>query len=116
MSNYTPDKWVMVKITSKKHGTTYKVLASWYGGFGGSDSWKLSSGTLRAKPFARKEGWIDFPQESGSTYICHPDLYGMSHYTSGVYREFEKQLEEVKDGSTIEVLPETTDFYSMEYT
>ena len=39
MSDYTPDKWVVVKITSDKNPPIHKVFACWYGGYAGSDSW-----------------------------------------------------------------------------
>ena len=39
----TPDKWVVLKIEHEGN-IIYKVFASWYGGYLGSDSWKLNSG------------------------------------------------------------------------
>ncbi len=43
MSEYTPDKWVVIEI-DYDGVKTQKILSSWYGGWAGSDSWRLSSG------------------------------------------------------------------------
>jgi hypothetical protein len=48
MSTYTPDRWIVVKLTKRDTGETInKVLAGWYGGFAGADSWKLNSGITK---------------------------------------------------------------------
>jgi len=44
MSDYTPDRWAIVHITSLDHPPIDKVVGSWYGGYGGSDSWRMNSG------------------------------------------------------------------------
>lgn len=80
MSEYVPDKWILVEVTSK-HGTFQKIFASWYGGFGGSDSWKLSSGNTNC--IDRGKYW-EFPQASGSTYKCGKDNVGTSMYTQSI--------------------------------
>jgi hypothetical protein len=96
MREYTPDSWKIVEIDSPKHGKIYKVLASWYGGFAGSNSWKLSSGIEDVK--------IDgdmyvLPQSSGSVYICHAGAEHVSGIMSGIYAGFSKQLEESGSGT-----------------
>lgn len=87
MSEYNPDKWVIVELKTPKE-TLYKVLASWYGGYTGSDSWKLSSGIQSVSEI--KNGYA-FHNYSGSVYNCHKEAYGMSMYTTGIYSKFEKQ-------------------------
>ena len=88
MREYTPDRWVLVEI--EYEGKKYcKVLASWYGGFAGSDSWKLSSGIESVK---ETEHVFEYPQSSGSTYFCYKDGYGMSGYASGVFQSFVNEL------------------------
>ena len=48
MSEYFPDKWVVVKISGYEDSPPiHKVFACWYGGWAGSDSWKLNSGITR---------------------------------------------------------------------
>lgn len=87
----TPDKWVLVELKNltdnKSH---YRVLGSWYGGFAGSNSWKLSSGVLPEK-LERTDTFYKSPQESGSTYTMYHGCYGMSGFTSGVARMYEEQ-------------------------
>lgn len=104
MSNYYPDKFVVVKLTVPEFGSVYKVLASWYGGYIGSDSWKLSSGITK---ITNTDAGYEFLNHSGSTYFCSKQTYGMSSYTFGVYNNFVKQLkEEAPEGSLIELICE----------
>jgi hypothetical protein len=108
MRTYSPDRWVILK-TSDAAGEYFKVLGSWYGGFGGSDEWKLSSGILDA--IKTEHGW-EFPQESGSLYRCHKDAYGMSNYTSSVLCGWQEQLKDATVGS-LEVMDENFDIASL---
>lgn len=108
MSTYTPDKWVMLKISNANH-VSYKVLASWYGGFGGGDSWKLSSGTKGAITHVNH---MEFPQHSGSSYVCGRDNYGMSNYAGSILSGWESSVEK---GTTIEIMPKDTDFGLINY-
>ena len=67
MSDYSPDRWVIVKIVTPKE-RLYKVFACWSGGYGGSDSWKMNSGITRA--MLVDDRW-EFDGYSGSVYSCH---------------------------------------------
>ena len=110
MSEYIPDKWVVVKITSDKSPPIHKVFACWYGGYAGSDSWKLNSGITRAY----EEGQcFMFDGSSGSTYICHKADYGMNMYGGGVLMNMRENAE--KNGITIEILPEETNWMEINY-
>jgi hypothetical protein len=80
MSTYTPDRWVVLEMNSE-HGKIQKVFAGWYGGFTGSDSWKLNSGITKVEEF---EDRYEFVGETGSVYICYKTCYGMSLYMAGV--------------------------------
>lgn len=70
MSLYTPDAWHILKIEGYKDESEpiYKVLAGWYGGFAGSDSWKLNSGITKITDCGDH---YDIDGYSGSTYRCH---------------------------------------------
>ncbi len=81
MSIKHPDRWVLLKFVSKKHGTLKKILSSWYGGYLGSDSWNLSSPIINSN---EKDTYYELKTES-SLYICHKNSYGMSSYTGSVY-------------------------------
>lgn len=75
--NYTPDNWVILRITSKEFGTLDKVFCSWGGGYCGSDQWKMSSGIVSYDHFDSR---VEFLNESGSNYICYKNSEGMSGY------------------------------------
>ena len=76
MSDYVPDKWVILKVKGKEE-TLYKVFACWYGGYGGSDSWQINSGIKLVKE--EEEYWL-FEGYSGSIYKCRKGSYGLSNY------------------------------------
>lgn len=99
MSTYTPDKWVMVELKTPKE-TLYKVLASWYGGFAGSNSWKLSSGVTSVN---ETEEAYEYTNYSGSLYVCYKGIYGMSMYTMSIYSSWADQASE---GVSIRVIDE----------
>jgi hypothetical protein len=100
MSNYTPDRWVIVEINSTEHGKIRKVLGSWYGGFAGSDSWRMNSGIQEV---IDRGQYYDIVGYSGSIYKCYKGSEGMSSYTSRVYEDYKKQLEESTRG-TMEIV------------
>ena len=110
MSDYHPDKWVVVKITGNTHPPIHKVFACWYGGWAGSDSWKLNSGITKAT----LEGYVySFEGSSGSVYECHSDCYGTNFYGGGVLEDMIKRA--AKNGITIEILPEETNWLEINY-
>jgi hypothetical protein len=110
MSEYTPDKWVVVKITGKDYPPIHKVFASWYGGYLDGDSWKLNSGITSAW----KEGsCYMFDGNSGSTYTCHKAQYGTNLYGQGVLNNLIDKIE--KTGGTCVILPEETDWLEVNY-
>jgi hypothetical protein len=110
MSEYIPDKWLVIKISSGTHPSIHKVFACWYGGWAGSDSWKLNSGITKAT----LEGYVySFEGSSGSVYQCHKDTYGANMYGHGVLENMIDKAE--KNGITIEVLPEETNWLEINY-
>ena len=110
MSDYAPDKWVVFKITNRDSISTYKVFASWYGGFAGSDSWKLNSGITKV---SLKDNVYSFEGYSGSVYDCHKNAYGINHAVEFALNSMRKMGE--KAGVTIEVLPEETNWLEINY-
>jgi hypothetical protein len=91
MSTYTPDAWVILEINSVEHGKCRKILAGWFGGYLSGDSWKLSSGNL---PEHIEDGYIIFPQESGSVYCCHINSERLSNITASQLAYWRKNLPE----------------------
>jgi len=109
MSEYFPDKWVVVRITAQST-TIHKVFACWYGGYAGSDSWKLNSGITRV--FEEGQCFM-FEGSSGSTYTCHKESYGTNGYGYGVLQNM--ITTSAKNGITIEILPEETNWLEIKY-
>lgn len=110
MSDYIPDKWVMVKIPYNGK-FLYKIFACWYGGYAGADSWKLNSGVTRVT----KEGYVySFEGSSGSVYDCHEHCYGTNMYGHGVLSNMIKRAKE-DGGYEIEIMPEDTNFMEIDY-
>jgi hypothetical protein len=110
MSDYTPDRWVVVKISRSNVDTIYKVFACWYGGYAGSDSWKLNSGITKA---TLMKDFYFFEGSSGSVYECHKNSYGTNMYGHGVLNGMIERSKE--HGVTIEILPEDTNWLEINY-
>lgn len=109
MSDYTPDRWVVVKIDTNKE-TLHKVFACWYGGFAGSDSWKMNSGITKV---IENDNHYLFEGYSGSVYKCYKQSYGTNSYGGSVLNRFIEGA--AKDGFTIEILSEETKFIEIDY-
>lgn len=107
--NYTPDRWVVVKITTDKK-RLYKVFASWSGGYTGSDSWQMNSGITQATLV--EDRWL-FLGYSGSVYSCYKDSYGTNGYGGNVLQGFIDKMP--SQGATMEVMPESTDWANLDY-
>jgi hypothetical protein len=88
MNTYTPDRWVVLEFDYNGDDIR-KVFAGWYGGYAGSDSWKLSSGITETKEF---EDRYEFLNESGSLYICYKTGYGMGGYQSAIYYQWQTEV------------------------
>lgn len=66
--DYSPHGWVILKMQTPE-GDLYKVFGGWYGGFAGSDSWKLNSGITKVNNIG--EGCYELEGYSGSVYTVH---------------------------------------------
>jgi hypothetical protein len=109
MSDYTPDRWMVLRIQTPKE-IIYKVFASWSGGYTGSDSWKLNSGIVRATLV--DDHW-EFDGSSGSVYRCHRDYYGTNGYGQAVLNNLLNQAKE--QGIEIDVLDRETAWAQLQY-
>jgi len=106
MSDYTPDRWVVVKITTDKE-MLYKVFACWYGGYAGSDSWKMNSGITEV---VSTDEYYDFHGWSGSVYRCYKNCYGANAYGGAVLSNFIDKAD-----YKIEIMPENTNWKELKY-
>lgn len=109
MSDYTPDRWTVIRIQASAE-VLYKVFASWSGGYAGSDSWKLNSGIVRA---TWTDPYWEFDGSSGSVYRCHRDSYGTNGYGGLVLSNLIDNAE--KQGVQIDVLTSQTDWSRLQY-
>ena len=110
MSDYSPDKWLVVKISVENNPPVHKVFACWYGGYLGSDSWKLNSGITKV---TEATDYFFFDGSSGSTYACRKGTYGANSYGYGVLENMVNKA--LEHGVTIEVLPEETNWLEINY-
>ena len=101
MSEYKPDKWVILKIINKDK-VIYKVMGGWYGGYLGSDTWRINSGITKVE----LEGDVyKFHGSSGSMYLCHKNNYGMTVLMGSVL-PVDDRLEVLPDSNFISLLGE----------
>lgn len=91
MSDYTPDKWVIMRITSSDNPPINKAVGSWYGNFTGGNSWRMNSGIQK---ITEDEDFYLVHGYSGSIYRCRKGCQGMSAYTEMVMNNMATQLEE----------------------
>lgn len=103
MNTYNPDSWVLIKFYSEDYPEGVpKVFAGWYGGYLGSDSWKLSSGV---ESVVDKGDYYEFKNCSGSIYNCHKQSQQMSGYMSDIFSGW--KTEEAKSEGKIRIDIET---------
>jgi hypothetical protein len=88
MEIYTPDVWKVIRITTPEYGVTDKVLAGWYGGFAGANSWKLNSGITATREFDDRYEFVGY---SGSTYVCYKAVERFSSLTSSIFQSLQDQ-------------------------
>jgi hypothetical protein len=105
---YVPDKWVVVKIEGKEFPLTYKVFGCWYGGYLGSNSWKLNSGI--SKVTEAEDHWL-FEGYSGSVYSCNENRYGATMYGYGVLQNIIEKSKEA--GVNVEIMPDDTNWLEL---
>lgn len=99
MTTYTPDRWVVLEFVTPQE-TLHKVFAGWYGGYLGSDSWKLNSGIIAVR---KQDDCWEFDGYSGSIYRCNPKYYGISGYMHSILSRWLTQAEQRGD-VTIEII------------
>lgn len=95
MSDYTPDRWVILEVNGEE-GTIRKILGSWYGGYLGSDSWRMSSGITEV---VEHDNHYEIHNHSGSIYTCYKNNIGMSNYTSRVFDNYLEKMNETGIGT-----------------
>lgn len=83
-----PDVWVIVELFGSDVREVYRrVLAGWFGGYLGGDSWQLSSGVT--KIIDRGKYW-EIHNVSGSIYNCGKNDERLCRITADTYRRLSK--------------------------
>lgn len=106
-NQYTPDQWIVVELT-QGDTTVRKVLAGWWGGYLGSDSWRLSSGITE---IVDQGNCVAIHNESGSVYTCYKNNYGLTGLTGGVLSNWQEQARDRED-VTVTVIDQNEIFQS----
>lgn len=92
MNEYTPDYWILLKVSPNNNKEPfYRILASWSGGYLYGDSWKLSSGVETFESSPDGEQFIS-EQTSGSVYILNRRRECISVLISSVLQTYVKQM------------------------
>ena len=107
MSEYTPDKWVVVKLTTPTQGTIYKAIGGWSGGYLDGDSWRINSGVVKV---TEDKNYYYFIGHSGSVYKCSKNSYGLTVSTANIVQQGQNHLKE-----NFKLLPEDTNWLDIEY-
>ncbi len=94
MSEYNPTRWAILSFDMDDGTKLYKIIGSWYGGYTGGDSWKISSGITNVDVL---EDHFSVTNHSGSIYKFGKTGYGMSNYTASVVYSY---LTKMNEGAT----------------
>ena len=95
--SYNPDVWAIVKIHNKDTGKNlHKLLAGWYGGYTGSDTWRMNSGITKIEPHSEETEVLCVHGFSGSVYNCHKNTERTSMLTHSIFTRMQEEAE--KDG------------------
>ena len=98
MSEYLPDKFVLIDYgTDHSPKERYAVLAGFYGGFAGSNSWKRSSSISFAEVVDDKQ--IVATTYSGSKYVLYKACVGTTMVTQSLLSQ--AQLETIDEWEEI---------------
>lgn len=89
MTEYFPDRWLLLEVIDKNNIKFLKVLSSTNGGYLGSDTWRLNSGIVKAIYFKEKDVYRIY-SESGSCYNCC--LYGATNLGYSIFEQLKEKF------------------------
>ena len=89
----TPDVWVIVELHGSKveNGSYHRILAGWFGGYLGGDSWQVNSGITK---IVDCDTFWEIHGVSGSIYNCHKTVERLNGMTSSIYNKWCKDSNE----------------------
>lgn len=104
MTEYIPDRWKLVKITTSTGKVHYRIFATWGGSYLHGSSWKISSGcSVGANQIVDSDDWI-LPQSSGSNYHIRMTSEGVCGSWHHVIDAYQQQM--LDHGGSLEVIDE----------
>jgi len=83
---YTPDRWQILKLSKPGHSPHHRLLSGWYGGFAGSDEWRLNSGIVVCEEI---QNYYQIVGVSGTKYHCKKSAQGTSSLMRSVITKLE---------------------------
>lgn len=91
----TPDSWKFIRITPNDSSLPphERILCSWYGGFAGSDYWKISSGN---QSVIDCDKYLEVPQHSGTVYRLYKGAQHMSSLMWSILNSANKDAADFK--------------------
>jgi|APFre7841882654_1041346.scaffolds.fasta_scaffold08237_4 hypothetical protein len=89
MSEYDPDRWVVLEITQNQKSIR-RVLAGWRDKFLGASNYRLSSPVVKVLDMDK---YYRVVTKTGNVYCCHKECEGMNVITARVVSSLSKQLE-----------------------
>ena len=81
------DRFILIRTNQGVH-----ILAGEYGGYGGSDTWRLSTPVVKMLAKTCEEWLVE--TKSGSTYTLFRGSYGFSGLTMSVYNNFKERADQ----------------------
>jgi hypothetical protein len=107
MNEYSPDYWQIIKVTPPEGEVSYKLFATWVGGYTQGDSWRINSGIVEVKEV---DNLLIFKGHSGSVYYVRNDEYNYrtSMYSQSILESLKKRGDLI--GVGVEILPFSTNF------
>ena len=88
---YTPDTWLLVKITDSSSNSKYKILAGFLSRFVSGESFRVSSPIKSVKPLT-DIGYL-FTSQSGSQYYCYKGTLGLNNISKQVLARGKQNVE-----------------------
>lgn len=88
MSNYYPDSYQFISISSDKDSDKIiKLFAVWHAGYLTATSWRINSGVTKIEQDAVFANLYTVSGYSGSQYVVNKDSVKMSSYGETVLRD-----------------------------
>lgn len=111
MADYTPDRWLVIKLTPVDTSLTphYRVFGTWGSTYLSGQSWQMNSGITSVESV---DNYYEFKGSSGSIYRCGKNSYGYFGYGMSI---LSMMIEEQKDRLIITVMDEGTDWMGLNY-